>query len=449
MEERVFLQPEWFDGKNVNELKFYSSFKRQHELTCYNGQFYGKNGFIAEEKIKCLIAEKLIACFFDNLEKRASALLKSIRMFASFEEWKPNPNLIHVKNGTLDITTRMFKTEREICQARLEVEFDPDAPSPEVWLRFLSELLTADDIKILQEYMGYCLIPTNRAQKMLILIGRGGEGKSRIGVVMSKLFGTACVGGSIRRIETNRFAAANLEGKLVMVDDDLDMSALPSTNNLKTIVTAEAPIELERKGIQSHQGMLNTRFLCFGNGVLTALYDSTDGFYRRQIILNTLKRPRDRVDDPYLTDKLARELPGILLWCLEGLKRLIDADYRFSISEHTMRDMQELRRDANNILDFIRAEGYLRFDPKACITSASLYECYRRWCDDNSCRPFSAQRLISELRSREDDYNIAYTNKIPIGSGRYVRGFRGLATMEYPFGINEARVGACANTHEE
>ena len=63
--------------------------------------------------------------------------------------------------------------------------------------------------------------------------------------------------------------------------------------------------------------------------------------------------------------------------------------------------------------------------------------------------PDDVTAKLTELRSREDDYNIAYTNKIPIGSGRYVRGFRGLATMEYPFGINEARVGACANTHEE
>ena len=42
----------------------------------------------------------------------------------------------------------------------------------------------------MQEYLGYCLIPTNRGQVMMLLNGNGGEGKSRIGVVMQKLLMT-------------------------------------------------------------------------------------------------------------------------------------------------------------------------------------------------------------------------------------------------------------------
>lgn len=41
----------------------------------------------------------------------------------------------------------------------------------------------------MQEYLGYCLIPSTKGQKMLMLIGKGGEGKSRIGVVMNTIFG--------------------------------------------------------------------------------------------------------------------------------------------------------------------------------------------------------------------------------------------------------------------
>ena len=54
---------------------------------------------------------------------------------------------------------------------------------------FLSELLGPEDIPALQEYLGYCLIPSTKGQKMLMLIGKGGEGKSRIGVVMNAIFG--------------------------------------------------------------------------------------------------------------------------------------------------------------------------------------------------------------------------------------------------------------------
>ena len=63
-----------------------------------------------------------------------------------------------------------------------------------------------------------------------------------------------------------------------MVDDDLDMNALTKTNYVKSIVTAELRMDLERKREQSYQGLLYVRFLCFGNGALTALHDRSDRF---------------------------------------------------------------------------------------------------------------------------------------------------------------------------
>ena len=61
---------------------------------------------------------------------------------------------------------------------------------------------------------------------------------------------------------------------------------------------------MERKGVQSYQSQLYVRFLCFGNGALTALHDKSDGFFRRQIVLTTKDRPAGRADDPFLVDKL-------------------------------------------------------------------------------------------------------------------------------------------------
>ena len=63
---------------------------------------------------------------------------------------------------------------------------------------------------------------------------------------------------SIQKVETNPFARADLEHLLVMVDDDMKLEALPQTNYIKTIVSAELPMDLERKGQQSYQGSLNS-----------------------------------------------------------------------------------------------------------------------------------------------------------------------------------------------
>lgn len=153
---------------------------------------------------------------------------------------------------------------------------------------------------------------------------KGGEGKSRIGLLLKKLFGEASHSESILRIETNRFASANLEYKLVMVDDDLNMVTLPETRNIKSIVTAEDCLCIERKNKQAVQGLLYVRFICFGNGNLVAAHDNSDGFWRRQILTTVKDRDPVRVCGQYALPCMVRPsiwhclrcagVPGALKW---------------------------------------------------------------------------------------------------------------------------------------
>ena len=99
---------------------------------------------------------------------------------------------------------------------------------------------------------------------------------------------------SIQKVETSKFARADLEYKLLMVDDDMVMKALPQTSYIKTMVTNEGKMDIESKGKQSVQRHLYVRFMCFGNGSLSSLYDKSQGFYRRQIILYT----KDNLEKP-------------------------------------------------------------------------------------------------------------------------------------------------------
>ena len=66
----------------------------------------------------------------------------------------------------------------------------------------------------------YCLIPSNKGQRMMVIKGSGGEGKSQIGAVLSALFGSNMKDGSIGKISENRFARADLEHILLCIDDD-------------------------------------------------------------------------------------------------------------------------------------------------------------------------------------------------------------------------------------
>lgn len=129
------------------------------------------------------------------------------------------------------------------------------------------------------------------------------------------------------------------------------------------------------------------RFLCFGNRALTALHDQSDGFFRRQIVLTTKDRPAERTDDPFLVEKLMSEMEGIFLWCLEGLHRLLENNYQFTISGQAIENVETVKRSSNNVIEFLQSEGYIRFKADSEASSKALYEAYKLWCEDNVRKP--------------------------------------------------------------
>ena len=95
--------------------------------------------------------------------------------------------------------------------------------------------------------------------------------------------------------------------------------------------------------------------------------------------MTTKERPAGRVDDPFLIDKMRREKEGILLWALEGLNRLIANNYQFTSSERTTENLKEAMERGNNILAFLKSEGYFEIKAGAKCKSIDFYEVYERW----------------------------------------------------------------------
>ena len=423
----------WFDGKAINEVIFCEEFLRDYPMITVNGTFFTVNGIVNDEnRLKKEIYDRIKPYVTSNIAKRVTNLLDVMRMECCAADLLLYQDRIHVTNGTYHLDGT-FSTEKDYCRNRLPVAYHPEAPQPVTWLHFLSQLLEPEDILTLQEFIGYCFIPSTKGQKMLMLTGKGGEGKSRIGVVLRALLGTNMKTGSVAKVETSNFARADLEHELLMLDDDMKLEALPQTNNIKAIITAELPMDLERKRQQSYQGDLYVRFIGLGNGVLQALHDRSVGFFRRQIILTTKEKDPNRKDDPYIAEKMTAEAEGIFLWALEGLHRLIANDFRFTLSQSALDNLNDAVSDGNNIIDFLASEGYIRFRADYEASSKNLYAVYKQWCDDNALNSLSQKSFGSFLKQNESRYNLEYTNKVNIGGGRFARGFVGIELLQRPF----------------
>ena len=427
--------PSWYDNKNnkIDEVEFCTWFISKHPLKYVGGIFYDIDGIISEEKLKKEIVDALKPYIKTNIVKRAKQILDALRYESMCEIIPKHTDRIHFKNGTYFIDGG-FVPEKEFCSNRLPVNYNSDAVPPTRWLRFLDELLYPEDIFTLQEFMGYILIPTTKAQAMLLLIGNGGEGKSRVGFVCRNLLGNNMTICSISTLANNRFSLADQEGMLLMIDDDMKMEALTDTGVIKAVVTMEDKMNLERKGKQSYQGYLNVRIMAFGNGSLSSLYDKSDGFYRRQITIRVKEKSQNRVDDRNLSAKLSEETEGIALWCLEGLKRLTANEFHFTISERTLKNQAELRREEDSILDFFESEGYISFDEHAIATTKELYEAYCLWGNDNLIKIRSESSFSKELRQRADKLGIIYLKNASVDN-KTARGYKGICAIHTLKGI--------------
>lgn len=157
--------PVWFDGRRIHEVRFCEDFLREHPMICVHDNFFTADGWVGDEnRLKNRIYQAIKPYVTTGVAKRASNLLEALRV----ECWSPPlpvyQDRIYLSNGTLRLDGG-FTTDREFCINRLPVRYNPDAPSPVLWLRFLRDLLEPEDILTLQEYIGYCLIPSTKGQK--------------------------------------------------------------------------------------------------------------------------------------------------------------------------------------------------------------------------------------------------------------------------------------------
>ena len=429
--------PVWFDGTNINEAVFCDEFLSSHKIVYSNRAFFTPDGRVTDVlPLQGEIFERLKCCAVNNIPRKVSNILEVMKLAAQVDDFPPLSDRIHLSNGTLMLDGSFIPGKPGIVRSRLPVAYNPDAPKPEQWLSFLDGLLYPEDIVTLQEFIGYCLIPCNKGQRMMVIKGNGGEGKSQIGAVLGAMFGSNMKDGSIRKISENRFARADLEHILLCVDDDMRMEALRQTNYVKSIVTAQGKMDLERKGKQSYQGWMFARLLAFSNGDLQALYDRSDGFYRRQLVLTTKEKPAGRIDDPDLAEKMKVEVEGIFLWAFEGLQRLVRNNFKFTESQRTKENRETVKRDNNNVYDFLESDGYIRLKADMSISSKELYAIYRMWCDENNLTPLKSRSFSDSVIACQSKYNLEHCNTVTNSAGRRVWGFMGIEAVARPH-INE------------
>ena len=88
---------------------------------------------------------------------------------------------LNLQNGLYDTLDDSFKahTPEYLSTVQLKAAYAPDAACP-LFLHYLESMLAEEEIFLIQEIMGYLLLPVNKAQKSFVFVGAPNAGKSTL-----------------------------------------------------------------------------------------------------------------------------------------------------------------------------------------------------------------------------------------------------------------------------
>jgi P4 family phage/plasmid primase-like protien len=295
---------------------------------------------------------------------------------------------IVVANGMVDWKNRLLVDWDPTYKTTIafDVEYDPDATCPH-FEQYMEDWLPDEQVRtVVQEYLGYCLIPNTNFRKALFLYGKGKNGKSVLLEFLQDFFGDHASALSYDGLFT-RFGPATLKDKLVNIFDDTTVSFTKETGVVKNLI-AGGTIQAEHKGAQIFQ-FTNTARLIFSSQETPRTSDNSVAWYDRWFFVHFPNqfRPSNKVKME-MQRNLKEERAGIFNWMIEGLARLIEQD-DFSECARLQQTSRDYRSQNDNVAQFVLnmcMDVPEKGEPTSLI---DLYKVYNIWVEGEQLRPVS------------------------------------------------------------
>jgi putative DNA primase/helicase len=293
--------------------------------------------------------------------------------------------IVATSNGLLDVASLQLYPHSPLYFGQVSVPFsyNPNAPDPTKWLDFLGELWPdeCDAIDVLGEWFGYVISGRLDLQKIFVMIGPTRGGKGVIARIETALVGRRNVCGPTLSSFGSQFGLQPLLGKTLAIISDARSGG--GKNSVSSVaverllsISGEDTLTVDRKYKESFTGKLPDRLHIISNE-LPRFGDASGAIVGRLVLLLT-KRSWLGKENHKLEDELRTELPGILNWSLEGLRRLtFDNDNhftRFAAADEAIVAMQDL---ASPVRAFVRERCVL--DAQAETAVDDIWGAYKTW----------------------------------------------------------------------
>jgi len=338
------------------------------------------------------------------------------------DELDPNPWLLNVKNGTIDMKNSEFKahSQEDMITKIANVEFDPKADCP-MWKQFVREIMDykAEIIRFVQTAAGWSLSGDTSEQTMFILYGTGANGKSTfLNTIMYLLgeYALATPTETFMKKNGDNYSndVARLRGTRFVTTTEVEQGRRMSEPLIKKITGND---EMTARFLYGE--FFNFKPTCkifMATNHKPVIKGADYGIWRRIKLIPFNTRITEEKQDKHLEMKLREEASGILNWLLEGMA--IWQQERLKTPKAVLFATDEYRGEMDVIGNFIQ-EKCLQVK-EMTITIKKLYKAYSDWCDENHEHPVSERFFTLRLKEMGFVQDRSATERFWVGIGLQV-----------------------------
>ena len=312
----------------------------------------------------------------------------------------PNPWLLNVQNGTVDVLTGECREHRqeEMITKIANVVYDPKADCP-LWKQFIREIMNfkPELISFLQTAAGWALTGNIEEQTMFILFGSGANGKTTFLNTILYLLGDYAIATPTetfmkKNADQNTNDIARLRGTRFVTTTEAEQGRRLSEPLIKKITGND---QMTARFLYGEYFNFTPTFKIFMATNHKPVIKGTDhGIWRRIKLVPFTTRIPEEKQDKSLEEKLKAEASGILNWLLEGTARWRREGLK--VPAAILNATDEYRGEMDVIGNFLKERCIQRKD--VTIRIRELYKAYADWCDDNKEHAVSERFFTMRLK---------------------------------------------------
>lgn len=347
------------------------------------------------------------------------------------EDLDQHPLLLPCTNGVIDLETGKLLAGRpdDYLLRAIKVDYLGIDKINQDWEKFILEIYQDDEelAAFVRRLLGYCCTGLRTEHFIACFVGRGRNGKGTLFEIMFDVLGD--LAWSIdpemlleqknpRNSASHSADLVSLRGRRLAIGAETDKNKQISGAAVKRltggdIIKARAPMDRDETNFRpTHKLILHTNDLPSGLAKDFALYQRLLKIdhplsYVTDPLTEARKNPHlgdiYRTKDPYLPDRLRKDMPGILAWLVKGC--LEWAASGLNPPEKIKAAVEEVRRSEDHLGTFLA--DVVEDAPEHSVLFKDFYQRFSEWYADTiggqeRYRP-TKRTVTKDLRERGYD----------------------------------------------